>query len=1158
VFAIVDGLGIVRAGDFAHTGRGTMMTSGDRRAIALVCQLCLAALSCSPDRRVMDAASLVEPGTPGETPPSAADIEPAPADFGSSSATAATLATPRWRTPGPVLPGRPTSTSTEPAPDMPSMLRAVEVPSVSPPILLGTLAGPDMPHVQPNLKLYGTDMGLSFEHDGKLVMLFGDTWPSSDHICEGEKIVNDDTIAYLPLDYPGGIPELRYLTRTDSPNDLRYIHVYRGEESLQLGYGQAPVAGFSDGERSYGLFERMEPHACGASYATGSQACPTDDHFECSPNLGLCDPPIIPFPAPCEIGNDDSCLPTQTCKPATLCVDPTSSQYADGHYWGEERSVAHTLEIAVAHEDAPDQYDSLLAFPTSKFQIPAARTVAKFSGAKAGNDYAPGHDRLLVWGRPGLTAEHERDGYLYLMTHRLPLETGADGRLKFEPQYFAGTDPKTGEPVWSSHQSEATGIALDGHVNGDPHESVQVLMNMTISWLGAPIDKWVLMYGGDLADWLLLDGDVSRGARTPGAVWMRFADHPWGPFSPPQPHLVPGNPLRINDPVGPGGYLYDATCKDTGTTRCATSDPHRPLDGVIGCPFRSEDPGRLYAPNVIDQYTHPNANGGLDVVWNVSTWNPYAVKLFRTSIQPVGSGMPQQDELADPNALRRLSDWRRLPELGEVHHYTQQTSYDRGTTDTSYPLSNHGNRDFNNFVCKSRNADVSARQQTPFKYDLPDCPESYVRGVVVSRFEGSGHMVRMWMGMQSLLAGPADDEVLRIYVDDEPRPRVDVPLAQAFDGRAGEIFAPPFGAGSPSRLAWYYPVSFRKKLIVAIDRLGDYDAIYYHCDVVSDDPSGDPLPSGRLPERELAQQQLAAVFRPAGTLQLLLDEPVAVTLSSGGLRELSLAGPATIHELKVRVKDSAVALLMQVRARLTWDGASAPAIDVSLADLLGGSVPPENSSLALTSLVEADERILALKLPMPFRTGAKLSFENVGEAAIAFELRVSGERAVPEEKFGYLHVSRSETDGPTREAQRVAVSASGRGRLVGLCNEVQGHADPAAGIQYDQLNMLEGDLRGMIDGKLALNGTGSEETADDVFYFLDAPYANAFAQTWGIQNDRNRPPGRASFCSWHVLGRELDFQKSLELTFELGGAGNPSIVERYKSVAYLYLDEPGT
>jgi hypothetical protein len=502
-----------------------------------------------------------------------------------------------------------------------------------------------------------------------------------------------------------------------------------------------------------------------------------------------------------------------------------------------------------------------------------------------------------------------------------------------------------------------------------------------------------------------------------------------------------------------------------------------------------------------------------------------------------------------------MSDWRRLPELSHPHGYVQQTSYDRGTEDFTYPLTNHGNRDFNNFVCASANAQIAANQIAPFRYDMPQCPEDYVRGVVLSRFEGSGHMARMWLGMQSLLLGPADDEVLRIYVDDDPRPRIDVPLAEAFDGTAGEIFAPPFGAGSPSRLAWYYPVSFRQKLIVALDRLGENDTYFYHCDVVPDESTNDPLPMERLPEREDVQQQLARVFHPAGT-HGLLHEPIDIELSAGESQDVQLRGPATIHEFRVRLEEADVARLAQAQVRVHWDGAEGPAIDSSLADLLGGSIPPERSSHALTSVVDAADRVLSLKLPMPFKDEAVLSFENTGLRTAAFQLRLIGEHTTPKHDWGHLYVQRTETRGPTNAASRIAVRAVGRGRLVGLCNEVQGHPDPAAGIQYDALNLLEGDVRAVIDERLALNGTGSEETADDVFYFLNAPYGNAFAQVWGVQNDAQRPPGRASFCSWHVLGRELDFQESLELTFELGGAANPSIVERHKSVAYLYRAAP--
>jgi hypothetical protein len=254
------------------------------------------------------------------------------------------------------------------------------------------------------------------------------------------------------------------------------------------------------------------------------------------------------------------------------------------------------------------------------------------------------------------------------------------------------------------------------------------------------------------------------------------------------------------------------------------------------------------------------------------------------------------------------------------------------------------------------------------------------------------------------------------------------------------------------------------------------------------------------------------------------------------------------------VREADVAALARIMLQVHWDGAEQPAIDVSLADLLGGSIPPERSSQALTSVLEGSDRVLTLKLPMPFRERAELGFTNTGRASASFALRVSGSRTLPAERYGRLHVQRHETLGPTNATDRTAVSARGRGRLVGVCTEVVGRPDPQGGIQYSPLNLLEGDPRIVVDGQLALNGTGSEEYADDVFYFVDAPHANAFVQAWGVVDDVAQAlAGRASFCRWHVLGTELDFEKSLDMTFELGGAQNPAIVDRHKSIAYLYM-----
>jgi hypothetical protein len=118
---------------------------------------------------------------------------------------------------------------------------------------------------------------------------------------------------------------------------------------------------------------------------------------------------------------------------------------------------------------------------------------------------------------------------------------------------------------------------------------------------------------------------------------VRFADDPWGPWSPPQTHWDPGAPDRANTPIGPGGVLFHPMCTPLGPLACTPSDPVRPAHIFSNdcVPFAIQmDAGYLYAPNIIDLYTRHNFRGGLDVYWNVSTWNPYRVLLVRSSFFP--------------------------------------------------------------------------------------------------------------------------------------------------------------------------------------------------------------------------------------------------------------------------------------------------------------------------------------------------------------------------------------------------------------------------------------------------------------------------------------------------------------------------------------------
>jgi hypothetical protein len=502
--------------------------------------------------------------------------------------------------------------------------------------VVGPMAGPNAPLAKPGLAFYGTDLGWTVEHGGRLLILFGDTWPHARFLCETIPL-NDDCQATLPLAPPAGVPPLTFATQPGAPGVLDPIRVFRGTESLDMGFIRTPLAAFSDGSDLIGVFGRPEPVPCTRRSPRRPPSCRPHEHLACTQALGRCTPAVIGLDAVCDVATGTGCLPGQTCvaTEAGLCVDPTSSQN-DGTPASTVFTAAVRVEIATQDPAAPASYHEVATLPTNKFINSTVRAVARVTGRRRGNDYARGTGALLWWGRPGFSVAGTREAQLYLLTHRLPFKSDRAGRARFRPRYFAGVNAKTGEPRWTRRESKAAPLALDGVAGGSPHEVLPIPNQMAVSWIGEPLHTWIMLYGGDLADYLLADPAHARPA-PPGAIRIRFAEHPWGPWSAPEPLLLPGDPLVAGDPYGPGGVLFHAACQDRPPLLCARSDPSRPTDAFFpGCPElgRTFDAGRFYAPNVIDAYTRPDGTGGVDVFWNVSTWNPYSVVFVRTTLRP--------------------------------------------------------------------------------------------------------------------------------------------------------------------------------------------------------------------------------------------------------------------------------------------------------------------------------------------------------------------------------------------------------------------------------------------------------------------------------------------------------------------------------------------
>lgn len=500
-------------------------------------------------------------------------------------------------------------------------------------------------------------------------------------------------------------------------------------------------------------------------------------------------------------------------------------------------------------------------------------------------------------------------------------------------------------------------------------------------------------------------------------------------------------------------------------------------------------------------------------------------------------------ELADVSALAALASWASLPVLaGATYH--EYSSYDRGggledVDPYLRELLGDGNRDMNHFVCASPDAQAEAQTLIPYRFDRESC-DADVTGFVLADVTGSGHMVRFWLTSVSMLGESLpDDEVLRIYVDGDPTPRLKVPLREMLTGEAGEMFQRPFETGTQDHLAWYYPVSFSSHLTVTLDGLGLNDAYYYQVGVVTDAQPHD-APSQPLAERSGVRETLGGNLV---TPDASMFPEQSVELEAGASKVIAeLEGPATLHRLVASSRHTD--RLDDVWIEIRWDGASAPAIDVPLGELVGPVATEASLALAPGTL----------QLPMPFAHGARIRLRNEGEESVELNVAAYGDSWLPGGAWGHLHVLRSETVPPVREPVHPVVRVVGPGRLVGTCLLLEARDTQRSEKPEGPMRFLEGDLTGSIDGEAALHGTGTEDFLDGAFYFRSGPFATPFAQVWSVDQDLSADPPEAWMkgCRWTVLSNAIEFSDDLELSLEVG-IQDETVLGRYRSLAFVYL-----
>lgn len=423
--------------------------------------------------------------------------------------------------------------------------------------------------------------------------------------------------------------------------------------------------------------------------------------------------------------------------------------------------------------------------------------------------------------------------------------------------------------------------------------------------------------------------------------------------------------------------------------------------------------------------------------------------------------------------------------------------------------------------------------------------------VVMAEMEGPGCIWRIW-------SAKAEKGRVKIYLDGQAEPAIDLPFAQYFSGDTPPLAYPMLSYNlnqlGCSGQNLYLPIPYQKSCKVVAD---EGWGAYYHFNYTTY-PKGTKLPTftpALAAEHAGALQKVNDFFKnklgsdPAGDRpgqQVLREKLTAPPL--GTVRVAQLDGPRAITAVraKIQFKDRAdqMRALRALVLRITWDGQSKPAVWCPLGDFFG-TAPGENHYKTLTTGMTADGYYAYWY--MPFATGALVELLNEDDAPRKLEIElVHAPLARPFAGLGHFHAKwHRDTFAlpPDRWPDWSLLDVQGRGRFCGVMLHVW---NPRGGWWG------EGDEKFFVDGEKfpSTIGTGSED------YFGYAwCHPGLFQRPYHAQSMTQRNKGHQSVLRWQIAENipfHTRFEACIEKYYRTEERGT-----LYACVPVWYLDPQG-
>lgn len=421
--------------------------------------------------------------------------------------------------------------------------------------------------------------------------------------------------------------------------------------------------------------------------------------------------------------------------------------------------------------------------------------------------------------------------------------------------------------------------------------------------------------------------------------------------------------------------------------------------------------------------------------------------------------------------------------------------------------------------------------------------------LVIFEAKGKGVINRIWTPT------PTDD-IIDFYFGNNSKPSYSIKFSDLFSGKLPP-FVSPLSGNQVGGYFCYVPIPFSDgcKMVFRGKQLQFYQVQYKSL------PASASVATfnGKVSENEsaLLKKIHTTWIKTPKKGQSFLDASVKkiktdkILQPGQSLPIVEINSGGRILGLELHQAHLFEGLHKQLDLKITWDFEKNPAIHAPIQDVFGYAF----GNISMQSLLAGtSENSNYLYFPMPFDRHAKVEimYRKLADSAKQEPIRIQSEvyytnlkrnKSTEGKFYGYWN----KNINPPSGKPHLFLEGTGKGHYVGTILQSQG-------LRPGMTLFFEGDDSTVIDNKLVIHGTGSEDYFNGGWYALMDRWDQKMSLPLHGSLDYSLPMARTGGYRLFISDK-MPFKKSIHHSIEHGPEGNNFPVD-YTSMAYYYAPEP--